>query len=606
MEGVNLAKAKVDKYAGTMKRQKFATVIKRIWKMAAPYWTKSEEKWASIALLAVSLLMMVLNTMDSRRMVIWNKDWMNAFNNRDSQLWLQQIGVFLIVGLAMVFSGTFNAYITSWIQLRWKRWMTSYYMDLWLTDNTHYKMQVTGSETDNPDQRISEDIIQFITHTWNYTFSFVQNLLTMGTYLVMLWDLSATIPLIIGGKDISFPGYLIVLSVLYAVITTVLSHVFGKQLSRLNYNQQMYDANFRYALVRLRENSEQIALLNGEEVEHAKAMAIFGDSVLNSFRTMNRTMKYGFYTTAMSYVDAMMFTFILGPAYFFHGAMDGYGTFMQVATAFQNVVNAFKWFYTNYVGLAVYIAVIDRLYAFNDVYEKTETIVHESKLQISENPKGEITVNDLDVYLPTGHLQISAKDLTITQGEKILIKGRSGAGKTTLFRVLAGIWPYADGKVTIPADKKVIVLPQKPYFPIGTLIEAVSYPLPAGTYSREAIQQALIDCNMSSMVNRLDEVAHWNMMLSGGEQQRLGIVRALLFNPDYLFFDEATASLDEKSEAELYSMLLERMKDTTIISIGHRSSLAQYHTRTLMAEHAANRPGSFEFLEPTDSNANFT
>ena len=477
-------------------------------------------------------------------------------------------------------------------------------MDLWLSGNTHYKMQVTGSETDNPDQRISEDIIQFITHTWNYTFSFVQNLLTMGTYLVMLWDLSATIPLIIGGVDISFPGYFIVIAILYAVITTIISHVFGKQLSRLNFNQQMYDANFRYSLVRIRESSEQIALLNGEDVEHAKAMSIFGDSVLNTFRTMNRTLKYGMVTTALSYVDAMMFTFLLGPAYYFHGAMDGYGTFMQVATAFQNVVNAFKWFYTNYAGLAVYIAVIDRLYAFNDIYEKTESIVHESKLKFSENSKGEIDIKGLDVYLPTGHLQISAKDLVITQGEKILIKGRSGAGKTTLFRVLGGIWPYADGNVSLPTDKKVIVLPQKPYFPIGTLIEAVSYPMPAGTYTREAIQQTLRDVGMPQLVDRLDEVAHWNMMLSGGEQQRLGIaramlyVRALLYNPDFLFFDEATASLDEKSEAELYSMILERMAKTTLISIGHRSSLQQYHSRVIMAEHAE-KPGSFEFIEGT-------
>ncbi|MDD6189532.1 MAG: ABC transporter ATP-binding protein/permease [Clostridiales bacterium] len=597
--------AKKDKYAGSgMKKQKFSVVVKRIWKMASPYWTKSEEKWASIGLLVVSLLMMILSTMVTRRMVIWNKDWMNAFNNRDAQLWMQQIGVFLIVGVAMVFSGTFNTYITSWIQVRWKRWMTSYYMDLWLSNNTHYKMQVTGSETDNPDQRISEDIIQFITYTWTYTFSFVQNLLTMGTYLVMLWDLSATIPLIIGGVDISFPGYFIVIAIVYAAITTLISHIFGKQLSRLNYNQQMYDANFRYSLVRIRECSEQIALLNGEEVEHARAMSIFGDSVLNTFRTMNRTLKHGMVTTTLAYADAMMFTFLLGPAYFFHGAMDGYGTFMQVATAFQNVVNSFKWFYTNYTGLAIYIAVIDRLYAFNEIYERTEAIVNESKLKRTENDKGEIEVKDLDVYLPTGHLQISAKDLVITQGEKILIKGRSGAGKTTLFRVLAGIWPYADGNISLPADKKVIVLPQKPYFPIGTLIEAVSYPMPAGTYTREEIRQALVDVGMPQLVDRLDEVAHWNMILSGGEQQRLGIARAMLYDPDFLFFDEATASLDEKSEAELYSMILERMKKTTLISIGHRSSLQQYHSRVIMAEHAA-KPGSFEFVE-TAAEASYT
>lgn len=589
--------AKKNNYENSgMKKQKFTVVVKRIWKMAAPYWTKSEEKWGSIALLIISLLMMVLTTMVTRRMVIWNKDWMNAFNNRDAQLWMQQIGVFLIVGVAMVFTSVFNTYITSWIQVRWKRWMTSYYMELWLSGNTHYKMQVTGSETDNPDQRISEDIIQFITNTWTYTFSFVQNILTMGTYLVMLWDLSATIPLIIGGVDISFPGYFIVIAIVYAVLTTFISHVFGKQLARLNYDQQKYDANFRYALVRIRENSEQIALLNGEDVEHDSAMRIFGDSVLNTFRTMMRTLKYGIATTTLSYVDAMMFTFILGPAYFFHGAMDGYGTFMQVATAFQNVVNSFKWFYTNYAGLAVYIAVIDRLYAFNEIYEKTEAIVSESGLEIAEDGGNEIKIRELGVYLPTGKLQISARELVISQGEKVLVKGRSGAGKTTLFRVLAGIWPYADGKVSLPSDKKVMVLPQKPYFPIATLAEAVSYPAPAGTYSREKIQQALIDAGMPQLVEQLDRTAHWNMILSGGEQQRLGIARALLCAPDFLLFDEATASLDEKSEAELYSMILERMKNAAIISIGHRSSLQQYHSRIIMADHAE-KPGSFEFTD---------
>jgi putative ATP-binding cassette transporter len=313
---------------------------------------------------------------------------------------------------------------------------------------------------------------------------------------------------------------------------------------------------------------------------------------------MDRTMKTGFTTLALQYGDAMMFTLLLGPAYFFYNAITGgYGTFMQIATAFQNVVNGLKWFVTNYAGMAAYVAVTDRLYAFNMNYENTIEIEKHTEMKFKDADEDRIKINSLDVYLPNGKFQIRAKDIVINRGEKILIKGRTGAGKTTIFRALAKIWPYGKGDVELPKGKKIIVLPQKPYFPIGTLEEAVSYPMPAGTYDREAIKQALIDVGMPNLVDRIDEVAHWNMQLSGGEQQRVGIARALLYNPDYLFFDEATASMDEPSEEELYTMLIDRMKESTLISIGHRSSLEKFHKRILFAE---KRPGDYyEFEEVT-------
>jgi putative ATP-binding cassette transporter len=566
--------------------------------MAAPYWVKSEERWGSLILLIINIGMMVLNNFVGVRMVIWNRDWQNAFTNMNANLWRQQIWVFLLVGAATIFTTTFNTYISSWIAVRWRRWMTAHYLNLWMNNSIHYKMQLSGNETDNPDQRITEDITLFINYTWQYSFSFVQNLLSLFTYLVMLWDLSLKIPLMLGGKDWSFPGYFIVISIIWAIITTTATHLVGKPLSRLTYSQQMYDANFRFALVRFRESSEQIALLHGENVEHANMMTIFGDSVVNTFRVMDRTMKTGFTTLALQYGDAMMFTLLLGPAYFFYNAITGgYGTFMQIATAFQNVVNGLKWFVTNYAGMAAYVAVTDRLYAFNMNYENTIEIEKHTEMKFKDADEDRIKINSLDVYLPNGKFQIRAKDIVINRGEKILIKGRTGAGKTTIFRALAKIWPYGKGDVELPKGKKIIVLPQKPYFPIGTLEEAVSYPMPAGTYDREAIKQALIDVGMPNLVDRIDEVAHWNMQLSGGEQQRVGIARALLYNPDYLFFDEATASMDEPSEEELYTMLIDRMKESTLISIGHRSSLEKFHKRILFAE---KRPGDYyEFEEVT-------
>ena len=584
-----------------MKRQTLGEVLKRIWKMAAPYWVYSDERVSSWLILALNIGVMILSNFAGLRMTAWNRDWLNAFNNRDSRMWVQNIWVFLVIGGIMMLTSNFNVYVTSWINIRWRRWMTARYMRLWMEGGNHYRMQLTATDTDNPDQRISEDISSFIGSTWMYTFSFAQNLLSLGTYLVLLWQMSATIPLILGGKDWSFPGYFIVLAIVWAIITTFIVHSVGKPLSRLNYNQLMYDANFRFALVRFRENSEQIALLKGEDVEHMRIMGIFGDAVVNQFRVMARTLKLGLVnggggtTGILNYVDAMMFTLLLGPAFFFYNAIDGYGTLMQIATAFQNVVNGFKWFQTWYAGLASYVAVTDRLYAFNRNYERMLDAVEKSKLKYYETDDDQIVIKHLDVYLPTGKKQISAENLVLKAGEKILIKGRTGAGKTTLFRVLAGIWPYGEGEIYLPKNKRVIVLPQKPYFPIGTLEEAISYPLPPHTYPREEIQKALITVGMEEFVNRLDEVGHWNMLLSGGEQQRVGIARAILFNPDYLFFDEATASMDEPSEEILYNKLLEIMKDTTIISIGHRSSLEKFHDRIIFAED--NGDTTYRFIE---------
>ena len=567
-----------------MKKQHFKEVLKRIWKIAMPYWAYSKERWGSLILLAVNIFVMVFQTRVGVRSTIWNRDWLNAFQTYDAQMWKQQIVVFLLIGAANTFTSQLNSYIQSWIQIRWRRWMTARYVNYWLEGSTHYRMQLTGNETDNPDQRIAEDIGQFISYTWLYSFSFVQNIINLVTYAMMLYDLPLTIPLMLGGKDWSFPGYFLVISVIWAAVETLITHLVGKPLARLQYDQQMYAANYRFALVRVRECSEQIALLRGEDVEHGRLMKIFGDVVVNQFRLMGRNLFYGAVQGIMGYVDAMGYTFLLGPSYFYYGAISGYGVFQQIATAFLNVVTCLKWFVTNYSTLAIFVAVIDRLYAFNNNYNRTIDIVENSKIKLEEGDEDQIVIKHLDVELPTGKLQISANDVTIKHGEKVLIKGRTGAGKTTVFRVLSGIWPFGEGEVVLPKGKKVIVLPQKPYFPIGTLADAITYPEPSGTYSREDMVKALQLVGMADYASRLDEEGHWNMMCSGGEQQRLAIARALLFKPDYMFFDEATASMDEPSEMELYTMLNEEMADATIISIGHRSSLAQFHNRTLFAE----------------------
>jgi putative ATP-binding cassette transporter len=518
--------------------------------------------------------------------------------NYKQDLWAQQLVLFLVIAAAMTLAAAGKTYIEGWLGVNWRRWMTSQYVNEWLDKNNHYRLQVTGNASDNPEQRIQENINLFIQNTIMYSLQLLQTLVTLGSYIVVLWNLSSQIPLIFGGKDFSFPGYFIVVAFLWAFLSTYLVHTFGKQLIRIQYNQQRYEADFRFALVRVRENSEQIALLKGEPVEHARLMGVFNGVVDNTFRLFGRQMKQLLWNTGLTMLDGLVISIMLGPSYFDHGLDEagGYGAIMQISSAFQQVILAFKFFQTAYVGLATWKAVINRLVDFRASAKKAAEIQEKSEVVIKEQDADQINIKDMEVFLPTGKKQICAPEMVLKRGEKVLIKGRTGAGKTTLFRVVAGIWPFGKGVVTLPKNKKIILLPQQPYLPIGTLAEAVSYPAPVDTYKREDIQQVLRDVGLGKFVDRLDEVAHWNHLLSGGEQQRVGIARAMLYNPDYLFFDEATASMDEPSEEELYTMLLNRLKNTTIVSIGHRSSLQKFHDRLIVAEQPE-PDGCYEFVE---------
>ena len=579
--------------------RKIVRAIKQLWRLAAPYWLESEERLGSWLLLIADVLLMVVSVIALIRINAWYSDWTNAYVNVDRPLWNQQLIIFALFAGVSTISGGLRHYLDQWIAIRWRRWMSSRFIDNWMTDFNHYRMQFTGSKIDNPDQRIAEDINRFLDFTWRYTFQLFQNLLTLGSFIVILWNLSATIPMILFGRDWSFPGYFIVIAFIWSVIGTYGAHFFGRALIGITYDQTRYEADFRFSLVQIRENSEQISLLGGEQVEHTRVMEIFNNVIANTFRMAMRRMKLQFITLGFSFADGVVISILLGPAYFLGAIPGGYGSIMQIANAFQQVLLTFKFFQTIYADLAVWKAVINRLVGFLDSHEEAEKITQASNIVIDEHDADNVHIPKMDIFLPTGELQAVAQDLAFNKGEKVLIKGKTGAGKTTLFRVITGIWPFGNGKVLIPKDKKVIVLPQKPYLPIGTLAEVISYPEPPEKYSREEMEQVLRDVDLGQFVDRLDEEAHWYRVLSGGEQQRVGIARAMLYKPDYLFFDEATASMDEDSEEILYNMLLERMKDTTIVSIGHRSSLEKFHERLVVAQQQPE--GNFEFVDVTNS-----
>ena len=565
-----------------------------VWRIASPYFF-SQDRWpgrillaAIIALeLSVVALTVLLNT--------WNNVFYNALQDRNWGVFVTQLGYFCILATAWVLVNVYQLYLNQWLQIRWRRWLTQTYLGHWLDGSNHYRMQLLGDAADNPDQRIAEDINSFIQSTLNIGLQLLNSLVSLFSFMIILWGLSADAPLHLFGMSVNIPGYLLWAALLYSIVGTALTHLIGRALIALNFQQQRYEADFRFSLVRVRENAEQIALLAGEPAERDRLLMRFGNVVSNWLAIMSRQKKLTFFTACYSQA-AVVFPFIMVSPAYFAGAVQ-LGGLMQTANAFGQVQSALSVFVTLYRSLADWRAVIERLDGFDRSVAAAQALaVTPPVIAVTPGDGATITLKDLAVQLPNGVPLVNAADITIAAGDKVLVNGPSGAGKSTLFRAMAGIWPFGSGTVTVPKNAKVMMLPQRPYFPIAPLAAAVAYPAEPGTFDSAKVADLIAAVGLPALVTRIEEEAHWNRMLSLGEQQRLGIARALLYAPDFLFLDEATASLDEPSEAAVYRLLAERLPATTIVSIGHRSTLAAFHRRRLAftrdGEHFALRESS--------------
>ena len=549
-----------------------------IWRLARPYFF-SEDRWAGRILLgaviALELLIVAINVMLNQ----WNNRFYNALQERNWDNFVWELLFFCALAAAFIVLAVYKLYLNQWLQIRWRRWMTRQYLDRWLVNANHYRMQLLGDAADNPDQRISEDINLFIDRTLTLTVGLLSAIVTLFSFIVILWTLSAAAPLLLFGTSFVIPGYLVWAALLYAMVGTALTHLIGWPLVGLNFRQQRFEADFRFNLVRVRENSEQIALLRGESDEREQLLNRFGRVVGNFMQIMLRTKKLTFLTASYTQVATIFPFIVISPAYF-AGTIQ-LGGLMQTASAFTSVQTALSFFVDAYRQLAEWRAVIARLDGFNVAVESGQgaAIAKPGIEVVPHTGKDAIRIDDLVVRLPQGGALVAADDLVIAAGERVLVTGSSGAGKSTLFRAIAGTWPFGAGTIHVPKGAKVMTLPQRPYFSIGTLAAAVTYPAEPGTFSAEVLAEVITAVGLPALAGRLTEEAHWNRMLSLGEQQRLGIARAILQAPDYLFLDEATASLDESAEAAIYRLLDERLQHTTIVSIGHRSTLSAFHGR---------------------------
>ena len=554
------------------------STLATVWRIAAPYF-RSEDKLAGRALLAaviaIELSLVGIDVLLNQ----WNNRFYNALQEKDWDGFVREIGIFSLLATCYIALAVYQLYLNQWLQIRWRRWLTSHYLGEWLQDANHYRMQLQGDAADNPDQRITDDVKLFVERTLDIGVGLLSAVVTLASFIIILWGLSAASPLTIFGREFTIPGYLVWGALIYAVFGTALTQWIGSPLVNLDFQQQRYEADFRFNLVRVRENSEQIALLQGESAERQRLSERFGRVVDNWYGIMQRTKRLTAFTASYSQA-AVIFPYVLvAPAYF--ADKIHLGGMMQTAAAFSSVQKALSFFVTIYRSLAEWRAVIARLDGFEMAIGSAANLTERAdSIHVVPSPGSDkIDLEQLLVRLPNGRPLVSADGFSIRSNERTLVTGPSGAGKSTLFRAIAGVWPFGRGSIAVPAMAKLMMLPQRPYFPVGSLKAAIVYPAEASVLGTDRVRDVLIAVGLPQLASRLEEDAHWNRILSLGEQQRLGLARALLHAPQYLFLDEATASLDEASEARLYRLLEEKLPTTTIVSIGHRSTLEAFHQR---------------------------
>ena len=585
----------------------FIPVIRQITRLADPYFVTNdrgdlqiggfgarqvtERRVASsliVALVVINQLQVGINV----RLSFFNRDWFNTIQNKDSAaFWSLLFGVFCFWAAIAVVSGLVEYYAESVLKIRWRRWMTERYYGLWLDDGSLYRAALVGQAADNPDQRIAEDVRNFLNSTYAYSISLLSTVSTLVSFSIILWTIPAdfTVP----GTDITVPGLPFWVALVLSLVGTWLTHLIGKPLVRLDFRQERYEADFRFALARLREYGEQVALLRGENAERRILGGRFGSIVSNFYAIVSRTLKLLTFTATYFQANVVIPYIIIAP-YFFLGKIT-LGQMTQTAGAFGRVESALTFFIARYQSLASYKAVVERLTTFRAAIDEARRVgAKPPRIERTKHSGRDLVLRDLILSLPDGREIVCARRLTLEAGTTTLVSGPSGSGKSTLFRAISGIWPYGRGTIDRPADATVMLLPQRPYVPSGTLRTAVAYPSVAGAYSDKAVREALELARLAPLACEIDSEDNWPQRLSGGEQQRLAIARAILGRTDWLFLDEATSALDEKLEAEIYRMLSEVLPNTTIVSIGHRSTLIALHRRHIEME-----PGQGGVFEPT-------
>ncbi|WP_277249596.1 ABC transporter ATP-binding protein/permease [Phascolarctobacterium succinatutens] len=547
-----------------------------VWYLTKSYWQSEEKKKAFFLLgciialtLGVVYMLVLLNQ--------WNNSFYSALQNYDAKKIFDELIHFSWLAAIYILLAVYSYYLQQTLILNWRRWLTTRFIDIWLQNKTYYNLQMFGKDTDNPDQRISEDVRQFVEMTLSFGIGILKAFCTFASFVVILYNLSGSLSFTFMGKTWTINGYMLWASLLYSVIGTYITHIVGRKLVKINFIQQKYEADFRFSMIRLRESAESVAFYRGEAQEGSVFKQRFKMLLDNFWKLVNKQKQLVFLNSGYSQI-AIIFPFVV--------AMNRYltkevtlGGLMQVASAFGRVQDSLSYFVDMYSSIAQWQAVVMRLTCFghhmHDVYQQAERF-HVERFAAADV----VEVNNMQINLPDGKPLLENISFTLHPGHNVLIKGVSGSGKSTLLRAISGIWPFVDGKIFLPERDKLMFIPQKSYLPLGTLRAALNYPGNKPIDDTELIY--LMDlCQIGYLKDKLDLEADWSHVLSVGEQQRLAFVRAHIQQPQWLFLDEATSALDEDTEANMYRVLQERLQQTTVVSVGHRSTLNKYHELVL-------------------------
>ena len=582
--------------------QKSRLQLSRVWALSLPYF-KSEEKWRARLLLTACVglnlgmvyMMVLLND--------WNRVFYDALQNRNAEVFWHQLGVFALLATCFIIVAVYRFYLTQLLEVRWRAWMTRDYLQRWLNGHVFYQLELQSKHgTDNPDQRIQEDVQQFTADTVSLSMGLLDATVTLLSFVGILWSLSGGFSFEVAGETYNLPGFMVWMALAYALAGSLIGHFIGRSMASLNFAQQRLEADFRHHLMRVREYSEAIALDRGNTVERQSLQERF-KLVLDNFMRLLRVQKrYTWFNSGYGQA-AVVFPMLVASPRYFSGAIQ-LGELMQISSAFGQVQESLSWFISNYSRLASWQATTLRLTSFQDQMHAVQTNANASNNEGASFVPSPTNINvlhttPLTISLPSGEVLLADTSLNAAAGDTVLIRGPSGCGKSTLLRVLAGIWPYVSapthdrrgepityGPVVLP-DRSMF-MPQRPYFPQGTLRQALAYPDSAELYSDEALKNALYDALLPHLVDELDTAGQWTQQLSGGEQQRLALARVLLKRPRWVFADEATSALDEASEKVMYQKLLNLVREEGggLVSIAHRASVANYHDNTWQFEPA--------------------
>lgn len=550
------------------------SIFRNLFKLIGPYFSSKDRVKAS-ALLITIISLNLLSVFITVKINAWQGRFYNSIQDKNFPSFKIELQWFGVLAACFILVVVYRIYLQQMLEIKWRTWMTDSFLKRWLDNKVYYLLEVGTTKSDNPDQRIADDLKLFAGDTLTLFMGLLNATVTLISFIGILWLLSGALTFSISNQVILVPGYMVWVAVIYAFVGSFLTHIIGKPLVKLNFEQQKYEAYFRFGLIRVREQSEGIALYKGEQSESKSLTKEFQNIISNWWNIMKCQKRLAWFTSGYAQL-AIIFPFIVASPRYFSGAI-ALGGLMQIASSFGKVQDSLSWFIESYPRLAQWRASLNRLVSFSETMAKYENISTGISHKFNENDL--LKTESLILFKPDGSKISNYETLQISKGDKVLIQGPSGTGKSTLFRALADIWPFGDGIISVPMGS--FFVPQKSYLPITSLYNVLNYPSAQNTFSKDLVIKTLEECDLQHLVKSIDEEAHWEQRLSPGEQQRISFVRIFLHRPKWIFLDEATSALDENTQSKLYKLLLDKLSESTIVSIAHRSTLKDFHNRVV-------------------------